>query len=244
MAAYQYVYVMRRLTKIYPGGKKILENVTLAFLPGAKIGVLGINGAGKSTLFNVIAGLLPPTGGTIRFQGRPITGLPAHRICRLGIVKTFQIPQPLPGLRAWENVAVGAMYGRGLGVREARAEAVRCLELVRLAKPDAPAASLTTAERRRLDLARALATGARLILLDENLAGLTVAEAAEMVEVLRQVRARGRTLLLIEHVMRTVVTLAERVVVLTYGRKLADGPPVQVMRDEQVVKAYLGEAFV
>jgi branched-chain amino acid transport system ATP-binding protein len=225
------------------GALVAVDRVSLTVEEGEVVAVIGPNGAGKSTLFNMIAGLLPPTGGTIRFQGRPITGLPAHRICRLGIVKTFQIPQPLLGLRAWENVAVGAMYGRGLGVREARAEAIRCLELVGLAKPDRPAASLTTAERRRLDLARALATGARLILLDENLAGLTVAEGVEMVEVLRQVRARGRTLLLIEHVMRTVVTLAERVVVLTYGRKLADGPPAQVMRDEQVVKAYLGEAF-
>jgi branched-chain amino acid transport system ATP-binding protein len=225
------------------GSLRALHRVDLGLADGEILAVIGPNGAGKSTLFNVIAGVLEPTEGLVRYRDRVVTGLPPDAVCRLGIAKTFQIPQLFPGLTAVENVLVGALYGQGAALAPARARAAEWLEFVGLAaKGDVPAETLTMAERRRLDLARALATGARLLLLDENMAGLNQREVEAVLALLRRLRDRGISLMLIEHIMRAVVGVADRVIVLNYGEKLAEGRPEDVMRDASVIKAYLGEA--
>ena len=232
----------RRLTRAF-GSLLALNGVDLRLEEGEILGIIGPNGAGKSTLFNVIAGVIPPTSGEVAFRGRSIAGLPTDRVCRLGVAKTFQIPQLFSRLTVLENVLVAALYGNGAGLREARAQSREWLAFVGLgARAEAPAETLSVSERRRLDLARVLATGAPVLLLDENMAGLTQREVEAAVALLREVRARGRSLLVIEHIMRAIVGLADRVLVLNYGEKLAEGRPDEVMREPSVVKAYLGEA--
>jgi branched-chain amino acid transport system ATP-binding protein len=225
------------------GSLAALSDVNLELREGEILGIIGPNGAGKSTLFNVIAGGIPPSAGTVRFRGRTISGLPADAVCRLGIARTFQIPQLFPRLTVLENVLVAGLYGKGDGLRAARADAGRWLEFVGLGgRAGSPAERLSISERRRLDLARVLATDARVLLLDENMAGLNQAEVEAAVVLLRSVRAEGRSLMVIEHIMRAIVGLADRVAVLNYGQTIAEGEPLAVMRDPRVVTAYLGEA--
>jgi branched-chain amino acid transport system ATP-binding protein len=202
--------------------------------------IIGPNGAGKSTLFNMIAGELAPDTGAIWFAGERIEGLAPDRICRRGIARTFQLARPFPGLSVEDNVVVGALLRRN-SVEEARAQArevVRRLDL--LDRCDQPASTLTLPDRKRLEVARSLATDPRLLLLDEVMAGLRPTEADRMIAMLRELRDGGLTIVLIEHVMRAVLALADRVLVLHHGAVIAQGASQEVMRAPAVVRSYLG----
>jgi ABC-type branched-subunit amino acid transport system ATPase component len=228
------------------GGVRALDGIDLSVRAGEVVGLIGPNGAGKTTLFNVICGLRP-TSGHIRLDGDDVTGLPPHQICRRGIARTFQLTRPFVDVSVRDNVAAAALFGRD-GPRprleEARRTADEVLGWVKLDhRKDAAATELLFSERRRLELARALATRPRLLLLDEVMAGLTVAEAEDLVEILAGLRPRlTLTLLLIEHVMKIVMTLCDRIVVLNHGSKLAEGGPAEIAAHPDVIAAYLGVA--
>ena len=227
------------------GGLAALNGVSFTVAPGEIIGLIGPNGAGKTTLFNIITGLLRPTAGAIRFRGEDITGLPSHAVCRRGIARTFQLVRIFPSLSVLENVLVGGCFGQAAGGRpmaEARADAFTHLRAVGLeALADQPAGSLPIAARRRLELARALATQPALLLLDEVVAGLSPTEGGRLMELIGSIRAGGTTIVMIEHVMKAIMNLSDRIVVLHHGEKLAEGPPQAIARDAAVVAAYLGE---
>jgi len=223
-------------------GLRALHDVSFSIPEGAVHAMIGPNGAGKTTCFNVMAGVYTPDDGSIHFDGKAITGLRPDQICRAGIGRTFQVVKPFPGLSVLDNVVVGALNTTN-SVARARAEAMRVLELLHLADKAAhPAASLTLPERKRVEVARAMATRPRLLLLDEVMAGLRPTEVDEMVAVFRRVNQEtGLTILLIEHVMRAVMALAQHIVVLHYGEKISEGAPRDVVRDPAVLECYLGE---
>ena len=227
------------------GGVRALDGIDFTVGRGEVVGLIGPNGAGKTTLFNVVCGV-PPTSGSVRFDGDDITGWAPHRICRRGIARTFQLTRPFVELSVRDNVAAAVLFGRAgdqiSGLSEARREADRILGAVRLEhRAETAAKDLLFSERRRLELARALGTGPELLLLDEVMAGLTVAEAEEMVALLSTLKHELElTLLVIEHVMKVVMTMCDRVVVLNYGSKLAEGVPAAVTAHPAVIEAYLG----
>ena len=225
-------------------GLLAVDRVSFAVPEGAIFAVIGPNGAGKTTLFNMIAGAMAPNGGSITFAGEPVHGLPADAVCRLGIARTFQIVRPFPGLSVEDNVTIGALLHRH-HVGEARARAQALLQQLDLFdKRDRIAATLTLPDRKRLEVARALATEPRLLLLDEVMAGLRPTETDRMVAILKALNRDGLTILLIEHVMRAVMALASRVLVLDHGVAIAEGAPEQVVRDPAVVQSYLGAEAV
>jgi branched-chain amino acid transport system ATP-binding protein len=224
------------------GGLRAVHDVSFAVEAGQVVGLIGPNGAGKTTLFNLVAGSLKPDAGRVVFDSQDITGQPTHRVVRRGLARTFQLTRPFLGLRVLDNVAVAAL-ARGGSLGQARARAVDILREVGLERwSEQPAAVLSTAGRKRLELARALALQPRLILLDEVLAGLVPAERQRMLEVLHDLRRAGLALLFVEHVMSAVMALSDQIVVLHHGELLATGPPDQVARDPRVIGAYLGSA--
>jgi len=222
------------------GGLLAVDQASFAAAPGRITALIGPNGAGKTTLFAAISGFLRPTAGRVVFDGADVTGLPPHRLARRGIARTFQIAQPFAGLTVRENIAVGA-HVRHPARTAALAAADGVAQAVGLARDiDKPAAALTVAGRKRLELARALAIEPRLLLLDEVLAGLNPSEIREMVPVVRSIAARGVTIVMIEHVMQAVMSLAELCYVLAEGRIIAQGAPQAIAREPRVIEAYLG----
>ncbi len=234
------ILVIDGLTKRF-GGLTAVSDVDLTVFPNEIVGLIGPNGAGKTTLFSLISGFLRPDSGHIRFEGEDITGLRPHKIARRGLVRTFQLVQPFPGISALENVMIGS-FTRESVPELVREEARAILKRVGLgAKTDALAGGINIAESKRLEVARALATRPRLLLLDEVMAGLNPTEISQMIELVRQLAAEEVTVVLIEHVMRAVMTVCSRIIVLHHGSKIAEGSPGEIAEDRRVVEAYLGE---
>lgn len=225
------------------GGLQAVDQVTFGLERGEILGVIGPNGAGKTTLFNTITGFFKPDGGEVWFEGERLVGLKPHQICKKGMVRTFQIVKPFLELTVLENVMIGAL-NRTKRIHEAAERALETIEFVGLKeKVGTLGTGLTLPHRKRLELARALSTEPKLLLLDEVMAGLTPTEVDELIRLLKEVNQRGVTILLIEHVMRGLMALSKRVVVLNYGQKIAEGVPEEIVKNRQVVEAYLGEEF-
>jgi branched-chain amino acid transport system ATP-binding protein len=223
------------------GGFLAVNRVSFEVREGEIVGLIGPNGSGKSTTFNLIAGALRPTAGSIRFRGEDITGLPAHQICHRGIARTFQIPRPFHKLSLIENVMLAAYYGEAgrIGREEAHRRAEEALDLVGL--PSRTTAGLGAAALKKLELARALATRPKLLLADESLGGLDTAEMERAADLLARIRSRmGITIVWVEHIMGVLMQVVERVIVLDHGEKIFDGLPGQAARDARVAEVYLG----
>jgi branched-chain amino acid transport system ATP-binding protein len=228
------------LSKRY-GELQVVDTVSLSLARGDALGIIGPNGAGKTTLFNLIAGTVKTDAGSIRFDGTDVTGMSARARCHRGIARSFQIPHPFTGMTTYENVLVGAAFGRGASERASEARAVEVLEIAGLKrKANTLAGDLTLLERKRLEMARALASDPSLLLLDEIAGGLTEPECVDLVATINSVRASGVSIIWIEHVVHALLAVVDRIAVIDFGRKIAEGEPRSVMASPQVAEIYMG----
>lgn len=223
------------------GALKVTDGISLEVKEGETLGILGPNGAGKTTLFNLISGDVRADSGQVQYEGIDITGLPPHRRCRAGIGRSYQVPQPFGNMSVFENLVAAACFGGGEDEKKAWVTAQEVLEQTGLlAHANKPAGGLALLDRKRLELARALATRPRLLLLDEIAGGLTEPEARQLVQELKNIKARGVTMIWIEHVVHALMALADRLFVINFGQKLAEGEPHAVMADAEVSRVYMG----
>jgi branched-chain amino acid transport system ATP-binding protein len=224
------------------GGLHAIRDFSFDIQAGEVVGLMGPNGAGKTTLVNLIYGIYKPDSGTIKFRGNDISGLSPHKICHLGIARTYQIPRPFTTLTALQNIMVAAIYGRGLSRAEAETSAHEILSALDLStKGNTITGDMDEVSRKRLELARVLATKPSLLLIDEVAAGLTEEEIPRILEILKTICESGVTILLIEHVMKVMTEAVDRIIVMDRGEKIAEGKPEVVMKDKKVIEAYLGE---
>ncbi|HYE40121.1 MAG TPA: ABC transporter ATP-binding protein [Ramlibacter sp.] len=231
---------LHAVSKSY-GALKVTDGISLAVAEGETLGILGPNGAGKTTLFNLVSGDVRPDAGRVEYAGRDVTALPAHQRCRAGMGRSYQVPQPFGAMTVFENLVTAACFGGRQRERDAWRTAHEVLEETGLLpQANQPAGSLTLLNRKRLELARALATRPRLLLLDEIAGGLTEHEARQLVAELRRIKARGVTMVWIEHVVHALLSIADRLFVIDFGRRLAEGAPQAVMNDPEVRRVYMG----
>jgi branched-chain amino acid transport system ATP-binding protein len=223
------------------GGLLALNDVDFDIFPGQIVGLIGPNGAGKTTVFHLVSGFYKPDHGTISFKGTELTGLRADQVCKIGISRAFQIVRPFIGLTVFQNVLIGS-FNRAQNRREAHHQCLNTLELTGLTKfKDQRANHLTLAGKKRLEIAKALSTNPEVLLLDEVMAGLTPVETEEIMVLIRTINSRGITIIAIEHVMAAIMSLSHRIVVLNYGKKIAEGTPEEIANNEDVIGVYLGE---
>ncbi|MEM2351887.1 MAG: ABC transporter ATP-binding protein [Thermoproteota archaeon] len=233
----------KNITKRF-SGLVALKEVDFDLREGEILGLIGPNGAGKTTLFNIISGFFLPDEGSVSYKGKELTGLKPFNICKLGIARTFQVVKPFLNMKVLDNVIVGSL-SRTKDMKEAKDIALEKLRFVGMEdKKDLLASSLTLADRKRLEMARALATMPEVLLLDEAIAGLNPKETEEAVELISKIREEGITIFMIEHVMRAIMTISDRIIVLHHGEKIAEGSPREIASDQRVVDAYLGEKYV
>ena len=233
----------KKLTKFF-GGLAAVSEVDFNVDQGEIVGLIGPNGAGKTTLFNLISGAIVPDSGVLEFKGQKLTGLPAHRVCRAGVARTFQSVRIFPNMSVLANVSLGAVFGTKSGMSSAAAATAgeELLDFVGLAGASATrAGDLTLAHQKRLEVARALATQPEVLLLDELIAGLNATEASEVMDLITRIRDRGITILMIEHVMKAIMSICARIIVLHHGEKIAEGTPAEITSNETVIMIYLGK---
>jgi branched-chain amino acid transport system ATP-binding protein len=225
------------------GSLAAVDDVSLSVGKGEIIGLIGPNGAGKTTFFNCLTGYLTPQNGAVQFNGHPLTGMRPNQICRLGLARTFQIVQVFREMRTWENVIVGA-FCRTANSVEAYQETMETLKFTGLyEKKDSLVGNLTIADHKRLEISKALATKPHLLMLDEAMAGLNATETIEAIELIKKIRGRGITLIVVEHVMEVIMSISERVVVFDSGKKIAEDTPEKIVKNHRVIEAYLGETY-